>query len=108
MPAQVSAMLQLLSLALQTGASLQPPSIIPPCPCSQSTVHSQPTQWHSNPAGQITTQSVPGPYTSFQASNDDAMSTAVSIPPNTVLLHKPIPPDPILSHQFRLHCNSTF
>ena len=51
------------------------------------------------PSRTITTQpEYQGPLaTSFQASNDDAMSTALSMPPNTGVTPQADSPDPILS-----------
>ena len=84
MPAQVSTILQFLSQALQSSASQQPPSTaifsnhINGAPPIFSTA-----QQHSRPVT-ITTQSAPDPPSnSLQVLNDDALSTASSIPPNT-------------------------
>ena len=80
-PAQVSVLLQVLSQALQTDASSM--QQLPTTAMSSQPINrvlpSYSTAQHHNRT--ITTQSVPGPTTSIQVSNDDALSTASSISP---------------------------
>ena len=80
-PAQVSVLLQFLSQALQTDASSmqQPPTTAMSSQPINRVLPSYSTAQHHNRT--ITTQSVPGPTTSIQVSNDDALSTASSISP---------------------------
>ena len=108
-PAQVSSILQFLSQALQSSASQQPPSTaIFSHPINGALPIFSTAQQHSRPVT-ITTQSAPDPPSnSLQVLNDDTLSTASSIPPNTgttqtdtsdpVLLQS-LPPVPVAMQQ---------
>ena len=81
-PNQISTMIQMLSQALQTGAS-QPDTSATPSQSLGSTLPIFSTaQQHSSA---VTTQSIINPSISLQL-NDDALSTASSVSPNAGLI----------------------